>query len=140
MIQTVITWLRTLCLSIWIGGIGTIGAIVAPVAFRHSGLSRIEAGRVIGESLFRFNWVCCVAAGLLIGCEVVEWTRRGSRGPTRRDRGRIALSALLVGLTLYLGFGLAPRFVAAANTNPLNTHPTSRNEQPGSSASFHGST
>ena len=109
MTRVVIVWIRTLCLSIWIGGIGVIGAIVAPVAFRHSDLTRAAAGRVVGESLYRFNTVCYVAAALLLLCEVADWAGRRSRACVGLNLTRAVLSAVLIGLTFYLGFGLAPR-------------------------------
>lgn len=104
-------WIHQLALGIWIGGLLVIGAIVAPIAFRHAGLDSTQAGNVVGNSFLRFNLVCYGAGALLLLSEVLEWAlSRSETGRWRRLAGiRFLVSAALVGLTLYLGLVVAPQ-------------------------------
>jgi uncharacterized membrane protein len=105
-----VRWLHQVCLAIWIGGIVVIGAVVAPIAFRHSGLEPRQAGSVVGGSLGRFNVISYVAGALLILAELAE-IRLVPRLIERRRRLavlRLLAAGSMLGLALYLGLGLAP--------------------------------
>lgn len=107
---TLARWLHGICLSIWIGGLLVIGAIVAPIAFRHAGLDTTQAGNVVGNSFLRFNVVLYAAGALLLLTELAEWGL--NRSPSLKWRRlawfRLTASVALVALTLYLGFSVAP--------------------------------
>ena len=83
---------------------------MAPVAFRHSGLSRDLAGNVVGGSLARFNLVLYALGALLLLAEIVEWAALArADGRWRRLAALRALAvAGMLGLALYLGLALTP--------------------------------
>lgn len=53
-------------LGLWVGGLGTLGVIVAPSVFRTAP-SRAEAGRIFGSLLRTFGIVELVLAALVLG-------------------------------------------------------------------------
>jgi hypothetical protein len=59
--------LRSICTTLWVGGIWTIGAIVAPMLFRLLD-SKPLAGRVAGELFVVMAWV-----GMVCGVYLVLW-------------------------------------------------------------------
>jgi hypothetical protein len=107
-------WVQQVCLGIWIGGLLVIGAIVAPVAFRHAGLDPYHAGNVVGNSFTRFNVVCAVTGGLLLLGQAIEWgTLRQTSAKWRKLAGlRLLCVAGMVALTAYLGSSVGPKMFA----------------------------
>lgn len=69
-ILSAVTWLHSLALVLWVGGIVIIGAVVAPVAF--SSLEKSAAGNIVGSSLRRFNQICYFCSVVLILTEIVQ--------------------------------------------------------------------
>ncbi len=98
-------------LAVWLGGILTIGAVVAPAAFRTL-LSREEAGLLVGNVLRSFNWVSLVAAALLLFGQAAEWFY-GPRGGWGRlwEVARFLAVALCLGVTLYFMISLMPHMM-----------------------------
>jgi len=106
--------LHALALSLWLGGLVAIGALVAPTAFHvtrtlpafagNLPLQNAVAGAVVGGSLRLFNWVCLAsAAGLLLtNFLLLPLSRR------RPARACLAAAALLLLSALYLTFVLTP--------------------------------
>lgn len=70
---------HTLALVLWVGGMVTIGAVVAPVAFRESA-DRDLAGRIVGRSLQRFDVIiaACIVALAVTSVLMAEWFGRWS--------------------------------------------------------------
>lgn len=96
--------LHFIALGVWTGGLATIAAVVAPVAFR---VDRAFAGAVVGDSLRAFGNVeigCAVVALLsaVVAQAVGVWGRR-VRWP--RILALVAMSAL----TLFYTQSVYPR-------------------------------
>jgi hypothetical protein len=94
-----------LALTVWLGGMIVLGAIVAPATFSvlpglepESG--RALAGAVFGESLARFHWVAYGAGAVLLGT-LVAMALLGPR--PRHFAIRSGLVALMLGVALYSG-------------------------------------
>jgi hypothetical protein len=107
-------WVQQVCLGLWIGGLLVIGAIVAPVAFRHAGLDPEHAGNVVGNSFTRFNIVCYVAGALLLLGQAVEWgmLRRTSAKWRKLAGLRFLCVAVMLALVAYLGGSVGPSMFA----------------------------
>ncbi len=117
--------LHAVALSLWLGGLITIGALVAPTAFHlthtlpafsgNPALQNAVAGGVVGGSLHLFTFVC-YACGLLLLIADVLLLRFASR---RWGLGGILTSVLLLLSALYLGFYLTPAMDAAQATGQM---------------------
>lgn len=111
--------LHAVALSLWLGGLAAIGALVAPTAFHvtrtapafagNLPLQNAIAGGVVGGSLHLFTFLCyacgfllLLANGLLLPHADRRWAMAG-----------IAVSALLLCTALYLGLSLTPAMDAA---------------------------
>ena len=91
-------WLHRVALSLWLGGLIAIGALVAPPAFHIIPHNPILAGAVVGGS-----------RRLL-----VDLGRLAARvGPRPAALCSLALTGLLLALTGYLGWSLFPALDAA---------------------------
>ncbi len=109
--------LHAVALSLWLGGLVAIGALVAPLSFitlRGSSILTLEqanslAGHIIGGSLYFFNWLC-IACGLLLlftNALLLRHTRR------RWALAAMTVTGLLLCTALYLGLSLTPTMDAA---------------------------
>lgn len=110
-------WLHTVALSLWLGGLIAIGALVAPTAFHivhlnpafagNPTLQAQIAGGIVGDSLRHFNVLCYACGLLLIAANVLLWP-----GLSRSHRLWAALSLgvslVLLATALYQGFSLFP--------------------------------
>ena len=111
--------LHAVALSLWLGGLVAIGALVAPTAFHltrtlpafagNPGLQSAVAGGVVGGSLHLFTYLCC-ACGLLLLLADALLLRLASR---RWAAAGMIVTALLLLSALYLGFVLTPAMDAA---------------------------
>lgn len=128
-------WLATVTLSLWMGGLLAIGAVVAPLAFQvlrsdpqfhgQVDLQNHLAAAIIGGSFRIFNKVC-ETAGLLMTTSLLILA---SRQRTGRNVGLLTASAagLLTLSAAYLDFGLFPALdaarasVATAHFNALHS-------------------
>ncbi len=95
-------------LTVWIGGLVTLGAIVAPTAFvvveaRHVDSGRLLAGALFAAFLHRFHYVA-VAAALVVLLSLVARRLIGPR-PVRFGV-RTALVSVMLAVTLYSGWVL----------------------------------
>jgi putative copper export protein len=70
-------------LGLWVGGLGALGAIVAPSVFRTAP-SRADAGRIFGSILRTFGVVELVLAGMLLGSACLLRRAPGMRWGTLR--------------------------------------------------------
>jgi putative copper export protein len=98
--------------AVWVGGLLTLGTIVAPVLFPEI-LSnaiadrRAVAAALFGELLRRFHLVPYGCAGVILGSLVV----RAILGPRPRRFGlRVGLTLLMLAVSVYSGFALTGRF------------------------------
>ena len=104
----VLRYVALVALGLWVGGMVTLGALVAPVAFATVEAERIEGGRALvgvlfGAFLHRFHWVALGAAAVVFASLV----GRRLIGPRPIHFGaRVALLAAMAGATLYSGFVL----------------------------------
>jgi uncharacterized membrane protein len=96
-------------LGIWVGGMLTLGVLVAPTLF-HLVHSRLEAGTIFGQILRIFGF-CQIA--LAVVCLGALAALRAAGGLSRRRAAlRIGAVSLMLGLVLVSQFYLSPRIVA----------------------------
>lgn len=107
----VLRYAALLTLVIWVGGLLVLGGVVAPsifetIAARQIADGRLLAGAVFGGVLRRFSIVSLIAGGALLLTLVV----RAVLGPRpRRLAFRIALVVIMLAVTAYAAFVIAPR-------------------------------
>ena len=118
-------WLHAVALSLWLGGLVAIGALVAPTAFAiargSSALTLAQAnalaGQIVGGSLSLFTFICygCGALLLLSNLLLLHHARR------RWVLGCLCVTMLLLASALLLGFWLTPAMNAARSHGDLPT-------------------
>jgi hypothetical protein len=96
-------------LGLWVGGLATLGTIVAPVVFQKAP-TRGDAGRIFGPLIERFGWV---EVGLSAGVLVASWILRKSPGP-RWGRIRLVWASVLTLLVAISVFGVTPAVTQAS--------------------------
>jgi len=111
--------LHAIALALWLGGLIAIGALVAPTAFHltrslpalagDTALQNAIAGGVVGGSLKLFVVLCDVCGVLLLLTGAVLFRST----PRRPALSCLAVSALLLLSSLYLGLSLTPALDAA---------------------------
>ena len=99
----VLDWSRRVAQTIWIGGVWTIGLIVAPLLF--SVLSRDVASGLTWRLLGTMGWVGLVCAAVLL----VDWLWR--HGLAGMREGGFWLLLLMLACTLVNHFAIAPMLV-----------------------------
>ncbi|HSG06017.1 MAG TPA: DUF4149 domain-containing protein, partial [Nitrospiria bacterium] len=100
-------WFEFLGLGIWIGGMLTIGALVAPTIFNH--IDSIElAGKTMSLIFGKFNgglvYVCMFMTALGFGGKAFLMPRKGW---SRRFEGGLIILMILT--SLYIGSILSPK-------------------------------
>lgn len=105
MIKGVVRAVHIVSLGLWVGGMATLGFIVAPALFRAAP-SRALAGRMFGTVLGAFGPYGIVLGLVALLALGVWW----GLGGMRRRTGFLRMGALVVMLGLSLGshFGLGP--------------------------------
>lgn len=109
--------LHAVALSLWLGGLVAIGALVAPLSFitlRGSSILTLEqanglAGHIVGGSLYFFNWLC-LACGLLLLLANALLLRHSRR---RWALAAMVVTGLLLATALTLGLYVTPAMDAA---------------------------
>lgn len=111
--------LHAVALSLWLGGLIAIGALVAPTAFHvtrtvpafagNLPLQNAVAGGIVGGSLHLFTFVC-YACGLLLLLANALLLRHARR---RYALAAMVVTGLLLASALYLGLSLTPAMDAA---------------------------
>ena len=119
--------LHAVALSLWLGGLVAIGALVAPTAFHvtrtspafagNLPLQNAVAGGVVGGSLHLFTFLC-YACGVLLLLANGLLLRRADR---RWALAGMLVSGLLLCTALYLGLSLTPAMDAAQARGDLPT-------------------
>ena len=99
-------YVYVLALVVWLGGMVTLGAIVAPATFQvlqaaDPIVGRTLAGEVFGVIITRFHYVA-YGAGVLLLFTLAAMAVLGPRPPAFAVRS--ALIALMLGVALYSGF------------------------------------
>jgi uncharacterized membrane protein len=115
-----LNWIHQVALSLWLGGIVIIGAVVAPATFgsaRAQGQTDSSqplfafAGQVLGEVFRRFNYVV-LAAGVLLLVGGVGYARLAGVC-SKRIAVRAVLTAVALGIAAWLSFSVYPEMFAA---------------------------
>ena len=106
--------LHTVALSLWLGGLVAIGALVAPTAFHvtrtapafagNLPLQNAIAGGFVGGSLHLFTFVCYGCGLLLLLANALLLPH----SPRRWALASLVVTGLLLASALYLGFSLTP--------------------------------
>jgi len=119
--------LHTVALSLWLGGLVAIGALVAPTAFHvtrshpafagNLPLQNAIAGGVVGGSLHLFTFVCYGCGLLLLLANALLLPH----APRRWAWAGVVVTCLLLGTALYLGLSLTPTMDAAQAQGEMAT-------------------
>jgi uncharacterized membrane protein len=96
-----------LALTVWLGGMVTIGGVAAPSAFAV--LSSSDAASLVGEMLGRFHLVSYGAGALVL----ISLAGMALLGPRPRALGlRLAITAAMLAAMLVSGFWVDRRVAA----------------------------
>jgi hypothetical protein len=103
-----------LALVVWVGGLITLGAVVAPSAFDVLGTTgaagRQQAGTLFGEILRRFHLITYGCGALIL----ISLITRAILGPLpRRFAIRMAITAAMIAASAWLGIVVAGQIAAA---------------------------
>jgi hypothetical protein len=125
----VLRYVGLLALTLWVGGLLVLGAIVAPSIFevlaaRHIAADRLVAGALFGEILRRFHVLSFACGAVLVSSLVL----RGVMGPRPiMFAARLLVAFLMLAATAYSGLIVAPSIerlradaVVAPSTLPAN--------------------
>jgi uncharacterized protein DUF4149 len=108
-------WIHALAFAVWLGGIFTLGAIVAPAAF---GVSRPFAGQVMTHSFRTLNTLSFVCGAVMLAATWAEWRERGE--PARRLLFvRAVLTAAALALALFLALRLLPSMLGLRSAGQM---------------------
>lgn len=91
--------LQSLGLIVWLGGLAIIGAVVAPAAFSVPGLTPLQAGSVVGESLRSLGGLIEVAGVVMAASQFVlrrRWIQARTLYLADGFRQLFTLAALMV--------------------------------------------
>lgn len=119
--------LHAVALSLWLGGLVAIGALVAPTAFHVTRtvpafagdlpLQNAVAGGVVGGSLHLFTFLCyaCGVLLLLANALLLRYSQRPWAAAS------LVVTGLLLCTAFYLGFFLTPTMDATQARGDLTT-------------------
>ena len=122
-----LNWLHQVALAIWLGGIMTIGAAVAPAIFgsarkaahtQHGMPLWDFAGTAIGEAFRRFNTITVIVGVLMLGAGMT-YSRLAGLSPVRSHL-RAALTALCWAIAVWMQYSLFPQMGAARTQDQMN--------------------
>lgn len=113
--------LHTLALAVWLGGLLIIGMAVAPAAFRDvPGLSRMQSGMVVGESLRRFGGIILFCGVIMLAAQFLTRRRyRHDRSLFISDSVRHLLTFAALFLAEFGRQSLFPAMDAARSANKM---------------------
>jgi uncharacterized protein DUF4149 len=102
-----------LALVVWVGGLITLGAVVAPTTFDVLGeagaAGRQQAGTLFGEIFRRFHLITYACGATIL----ISLITRAILGPRpRRFAIRVSITALMIGTSAWLGFVVAPQIAS----------------------------
>jgi uncharacterized membrane protein len=105
--MSALRFVSLLALTVWLGGVVTIGSVAAPSAFAVLGSA--DAASLVGEILRRFHLVSYGAAGIVLVC----LAGMALLGPRPRALGlRVGTAIAMLAAMLVSGFGVNPRVAA----------------------------
>jgi len=124
-VPTLARWLHAIALSLWLGGLIAIGALVAPMAFRtlrgSEFLTQAQAttlaGHIVGDSLHLFNILCYVCAALLLLANLLLL----GHSDRRWIFASLVTTSLLLVSALVLGAWLTPALDTARQSGDMRT-------------------
>ena len=108
--MVLLRYLYVVALVLWVGGLITAGAVVAPSVFGvlqawNEAQGRVLAGRVFGEVLLRLTWLSYAMAGVMF----ITLTLHRLLGARPVKYGiRVGIMGLMLLLMMYMGFFLLP--------------------------------
>ena len=115
-----------LALVLWVGGLVTLGAVVAPSTFDVLGASgaagRQQAGTVFGEIFRRFHLITYGCGATIL----ISLITRAILGPRpRRFAIRLSIAAVMIAASAWLGLVVAPQIANAQREAgvPISTLP-----------------
>jgi hypothetical protein len=103
-------YLYVVALVLWVGGLITAGALVAPSVFGvlqawNESEGRVLAGRVFGDVLLRLTWLSYAMGGIMF----ITLTLHRLLGARPVKYGiRVGIMAVMMLMMMYLGFYLLP--------------------------------
>jgi hypothetical protein len=105
--MSALRFVSLLALTVWLGGMVTIGSVAAPSAFAVLGPA--DAASLVGEILRRFHLVSYGAAGIIL----LSLAGMALLGPRPRALGlRVGIAVAMLAAMLVSGFGVNPRVAA----------------------------
>jgi hypothetical protein len=108
--MVLLRYLYVVALVLWVGGLITAGALVAPSVFGvlqawNAAQGRVLAGQVFGEVLLRLTWLSYAMGGIMF----ITLTLHRLLGARPVKYGiRVGIMALMLLLMMYIGFYLLP--------------------------------
>lgn len=108
--MVLLRYLYVVALVLWVGGLITAGALVAPSVFSvlqawNESQGRVLAGQVFGEVLLRLTWLSYAMGGIMF----ITLTLHRLLGARPVKYGiRVGIMALMLLLMMYVGFYLLP--------------------------------
>ncbi len=118
--MVLLRYLYVVALVLWVGGLITAGALVAPSVFGvlqawNASEGRVLAGEVFGEVLLRLTWLSYAMGGIMFIALTLH-RLLGAR-PVRYGI-RVGIMGLMLVLMMYVGFYLLPGIDALQSQVP----------------------
>jgi hypothetical protein len=125
--MVLLRYLYVVALVLWVGGLITAGALVAPSVFGvlqawNETQGRVLAGQVFGEVLLRLTWLSYAMGGIMF----ITLTLHRLLGARPVKYGiRVGIMAMMLLLMMYIGFYLLPGVdaIQAAVQGPMSALP-----------------
>ena len=108
--MVLLRYLYVVALVLWVGGLITAGALVAPSVFGvlqawNESEGRVLAGRVFGDVLLRLTWLSYAMGGIMF----ITLTLHRLLGARPVKYGiRVGIMAVMMLMMMYIGFYLLP--------------------------------
>lgn len=108
--MVLLRYLYVVALVLWVGGLITAGALVAPSVFGvlqawNQSEGRVLAGQVFGEVLLRLTWLSYAMGGIMF----ITLTLHRLLGARPVKYGiRVGIMGLMLVMMMYIGFYLLP--------------------------------
>ena len=127
--MVLLRYLYVVALVLWVGGLITAGALVAPSVFGvlqawNESEGRVLAGRVFGDVLLRLTWLSYVMGGIMF----ITLTLHRLLGARPVKYGiRVGIMAVMMLMMMYIGFYLLPGVdaIQAQVSGPMSALPES---------------
>ena len=127
--MVLLRYLYVVALVLWVGGLITAGALVAPSVFGvlqawNESEGRVLAGRVFGDVLLRLTWLSYAMGGIMF----IALTLHRLLGARPVKYGiRVGIMAVMMLMMMYIGFYLLPGVDAlqAEVAGPMSALPES---------------